>query len=90
MRKLHSELDEFSQILEESTDTDRALNRLDYGMSGRDNDITAMAIQGLTIREIAEQLGLAEITVKKHLATIYRKLGVNRKSELVGKFKELL
>jgi len=37
----------------------------------------------MTNRQIATRLEIAEITVKKHLSSIYSKLGINNKYQLI-------
>ncbi|MFC3616088.1 LuxR C-terminal-related transcriptional regulator [Lutimaribacter marinistellae] len=51
-------------------------------LSGRESQIAESYAQGGSYQEIADQLGIAPSTVRTHLATIYRKLGVSSKLEL--------
>jgi DNA-binding NarL/FixJ family response regulator len=44
--------------------------------------------QRLTAREIAERLVISDKTVSRHTATIYQKLGVNKRQELAALVKE--
>jgi DNA-binding CsgD family transcriptional regulator len=39
--------------------------------------------QGMTNKQIANKLGIAEDTVKKHLQHVYKKLGVRRRALLI-------
>jgi DNA-binding NarL/FixJ family response regulator len=41
--------------------------------------------EGLTHKQIAERLGIAPATIRTHLNSIYRKLGVGTKIELLGR-----
>lgn len=59
----------------------RAGESLDV-LSGRERDIMMRAARGLSNKEIAQELGITAGTVKVHLHTIYRKLGINRRAEL--------
>lgn len=45
-------------------------------LSAREREVLSCVAQGLTNDEVACQLGIATGTVKAHLRTIYRKLGV--------------
>jgi DNA-binding NarL/FixJ family response regulator len=45
--------------------------------------VVRLAIEGLRIREIAADLGIAEGTVKTHLHNIYTKLGVNSRAQMI-------
>jgi DNA-binding NarL/FixJ family response regulator len=46
-------------------------------LTDREQSVLAAAAEGLTAREIARRLGMAERTVTTHLNHIYRKLGVS-------------
>ena len=50
-------------------------------LSHREKQTLALVARGLTNREIAAQLYLAESTVKTHLGSIFAKLGVGSRSE---------
>ena len=52
-------------------------------MTAREAEIAGFVVQGMTNAEIAESMLVAEITVKKALQGIYRKLGVDTRLELV-------
>lgn len=49
----------------------------------REHEIIRLLLSGMRNREIAELLNVAEITVKKHLGSIYRKLHVRNRVELI-------
>jgi DNA-binding NarL/FixJ family response regulator len=49
---------------------------LETTLTPREREILVAAAEGLTAREIAEQLGVRERTVTTHLGRIYSKLGV--------------
>jgi DNA-binding NarL/FixJ family response regulator len=51
-------------------------------LSAREQSILAFAARGLSNKEIAAEVGITHGTVKVHLHAIYRKLGVNRRTEL--------
>lgn len=52
-------------------------------LSVRERGIVALVRRGLRNREIAEELGLTEGTVKVHLHKIFEKLGVRSRTELI-------
>lgn len=52
-------------------------------LSKREQEIVARVAEGLTNREIAEQLRLSEHTVKNYLFRIFDKLGISGRVELV-------
>jgi DNA-binding CsgD family transcriptional regulator len=51
--------------------------------TGREREIVDVLMQGMTNRQIAHTLGIAEGTVKKHLHHIYRKLHVRSRALLI-------
>jgi DNA-binding NarL/FixJ family response regulator len=46
----------------------------------REKQVVQLLRQALTNKQIAQQLGITEDTVKKHLLHIYNKLGVRRRT----------
>jgi DNA-binding NarL/FixJ family response regulator len=52
-------------------------------LSGRELDVLRLVAQGMSNRQIAEQLFLAEGTVKIHISRIMTKLDLERRTELV-------
>lgn len=50
-------------------------------LSARERQTLALVIEGLTNREIADRLYLAESTVKRHLSSTFRRLGVSSRRE---------
>jgi DNA-binding CsgD family transcriptional regulator len=53
-------------------------------LSKRERMIAKRFAEGLTYREIGDRLHIAPSTVRTHLATIYRKLEIRKKSTLVS------
>jgi DNA-binding CsgD family transcriptional regulator len=51
--------------------------------SVREVELLALLARGMSNRQIAEALALAESTVKRHLANVYEKLGVHSRSGAV-------
>ena len=52
-------------------------------LTPREHDLLAGICKGATDAEIAVELGLSLSTVRNHLASLYRKIGVNRRSAVV-------
>jgi DNA-binding NarL/FixJ family response regulator len=50
-------------------------------LSGREKQVLGMVVLGFSNGEIARKLHLAETTVKSHLSSSFRKLGVRSRSE---------
>ena len=52
-------------------------------MTKREGEVVRLAVEGLSNREIGQQLGLTEHTVKNYLFRVFDKLGVSNRVELV-------
>jgi DNA-binding CsgD family transcriptional regulator len=57
-------------------------------LTARERQVLAMACDGVSAREIAEQLFISERTVETHVGNGYRKLGINSRIELVRRAAE--
>lgn len=57
-------------------------------LTGKELRIIHLAVSGKTNREIAEELHLAEITIKKALSRIYKKLGIRNRTQLATLVKQ--
>ncbi|MBL7849531.1 MAG: DNA-binding response regulator [Cyclobacteriaceae bacterium] len=64
-----------------------ALGRL--GISKREHEVLELMAQGLSNQEIADKLFVSVNTVKTHLANLFIKLDVSRRTQAVQKGKEL-
>ena len=51
-------------------------------LTSREHQMAGAVARGLRNRQIATEFGISEETVKKHLATIYDKLGLSGRVEL--------
>ncbi len=65
-----------------STGPASASARLD-DLTNREREIVALICRGAGDAEISKQLKLSPHTVRNHVASLYRKLGVNRRSAVV-------
>jgi DNA-binding NarL/FixJ family response regulator len=63
------------EMLQESTDG------VDGELSARELEILLLAARGLSNRQIAASANLAEPTVKRHLANVYKKMRVSSRGE---------
>lgn len=71
-----------ARTLEEFLTRQTAVQRVAEVLSPRETEIVRMVATGLRNKEIATKLAIGEGTVKTHLHTIYRKLGVHGRVEL--------
>ncbi|QSQ19180.1 response regulator transcription factor [Pyxidicoccus parkwayensis] len=53
-------------------------------LSGRQFEAAALVVQGLSDKEVANQLGITEDTAKDHVHQAYRKLGVSSRAGLIA------
>jgi DNA-binding CsgD family transcriptional regulator len=51
-------------------------------LTGREREIAALAVQGMSSRAIGELLHIGERTVESHLARVYLKFGVHSRQQL--------
>ncbi|RQO36347.1 DNA-binding response regulator [Herminiimonas sp. KBW02] len=71
-------IDELKPKAEQATDTASGET-----LSPRENEILSLVAQGLSNREIAEQLHLSRYTVECHVKHIYRKLAVSSRTRAI-------
>jgi FixJ family two-component response regulator len=65
------------------------LQRLFETLSPREREVMALVASGLMNKQVAAELGLAEITVKIHRGNIMRKMGAKSLADLVRKAETL-
>jgi PAS domain S-box-containing protein len=56
-------------------------------LTPRELEIVRRVVTGDRVRAIAERLFLSQSTVRNHLSSVYRKLGVRSQQELVDRFR---
>lgn len=56
-----------------------------YGLTEREQEVTRLVLQGDATAEIAARLAVTAQTVQQHLKSIFDKVGVHSRRELVGK-----
>ena len=62
---------------------------LEEPLSVREQAVLGLLAGGCTNREISEKLFIAPGTVKAHVASVYRKLGVHSRAEAVSRARDL-
>jgi DNA-binding CsgD family transcriptional regulator len=55
-----------------------------YGLTGREAALVTLLLDGLDLRDAAEQLALSMNTVRTHLREVFHKTGTRRQAELVA------
>ncbi|MDR1849141.1 MAG: response regulator transcription factor [Zoogloeaceae bacterium] len=56
----------------------------EYGLTVRQGEVLSLMVQGFSNREIARRLGLVEGTVKIHLSTIFKRMGVSSRTQALA------
>ena len=82
-RKKHKHIDEKATSIDEYNELFEALN-------DREKQIVKLTLELKKRKEIADILNYSENTIKKDLTSIYTKLGVNDKTELIVKYRDLI
>lgn len=85
MYRLLEGMDQYRYHLKNHGDLLESAQRL----SEREKEIMRLILEGKSNREIATDLFIAEVTVKKHVSSIYKKLEVNGRTMAVKKCLEL-
>lgn len=55
-------------------------------LSNREREVALIAVEGVANCIIASRLEISEVTIKKHMGQIFKKLGVRNRSELIKYF----
>ena len=59
----------------------------DTNLSPREKQVVLLLLQGMTLRQVAPELGLTVSTVSTYSKSIYKKLGINSRAELFLLFR---
>lgn len=78
-----------ARLLEKSEEGSESLQVLVDPLSERETEVLRLIVAGLSNQEIAEELTIAESTVKTHINHIYSKLNVTSRTQAVVKAREL-
>lgn len=76
---------EFRQIHMTNSSLENTNHRLsldETNLSPREKQVVSLLLRGMTLRQVAPELGLTVSTVATYSKTIYKKLGINSRAEL--------
>ncbi len=82
--QLDIDITDFMKILKTNYVSPPAINFISYGITEKELRTIFLITQGLSNKEISEKLFIAEITVKKHISSIFRKLNIKKRAELIN------
>lgn len=70
---------------EESSSVERAVGKLasEYGLTNREREVTLCLAKGYSFPQTAEALFISIDTVRTHAKSLYRKMGINKKRQLI-------
>ncbi|WP_077147518.1 response regulator transcription factor [Sphingopyxis sp. KK2] len=74
--------DVMQRVMDQAMSPDTPRDPFDL-LSGRERAVASLAKRGLRNKEIADELGLTEGTVKVHLHKVFEKLGIRGRTELI-------
>lgn len=57
------------------------------GLTQREMDVFRLLLEGYTLQETANQLGVKYCTANTHMTAIYKKLGVSSRAELIIRYR---
>lgn len=69
-------------------DNDYAYLFARYSLSKRETEVCRLLLEGYTLRQISGVLGLSYATINTYQTGLYRKLGINSKTELLLLFRD--
>jgi len=56
----------------------------EFGLTSRERDVAALVSQGCTNRQVGKRLGITEVTVRHHLSSIFNKLRIANRFQLIA------
>jgi DNA-binding CsgD family transcriptional regulator len=65
----------------------RVPDAVGLGLTARQAQVALLLVDGLTNRQIARRLGIADGTVRKHLEVVFERLGVNSRAAAVARLQ---
>ena len=70
-------------VHEASAEDILSLSARAHGLTAHERELVALVLEGLDTRQLAARMFIAPYTVKDHLKSVFDKLGVHSRRELV-------
>ena len=80
--QLEDEIKNFIEIINTNYVQKPPINLFNLGITEKEQNVIFLITQGLSNKEISAKLCVAEITVKKQITTIFKKLKIKKRKEL--------
>jgi|GEM_PF-2471044 RNA polymerase sigma factor (sigma-70 family) len=82
-REVTNDIPKGLKELEESEEERQQAQSRIAQLTAKEKLVFDFLVEGYTIKEIAKRLGISYSTVNTHMNAVYRKLGVNTRSQLI-------
>ena len=90
-KKPEEKMDSPAAQTESTSETPLSSAKSDFSLlSRREKEVARLAAKGYTNAQIAEELYISTETVKRHMSTIFEKLGIESRKQLIGELKHAL
>ena len=90
LTKLTLELEKLKAVIMGETDKPKNMDIDTFGLTKREKETLLFALQGYRTKEISKRMGVVEVTIRKNLTSIFRKLEVRDRYELIEKYRSLV
>ncbi len=84
IKKFDEDITDFVKILNNDYIAKKSSILLNYGITEKERNIIILINNGLSNKEISDKLCIAEVTVKKHITSIFQKLKIKKRTELIN------
>lgn len=69
-------------------DSPEVEDKQSLGLTSREMDVFRLLLEGYTLQETADKLGVKYSTANTHMTAIYKKLGVTSRAELIIRYRD--
>ncbi len=90
LTKLTLELEKLKAVITGNHDKPKNMDIDTFGLTKREKETLLFALQGYRTKEISRRMGVVEVTIRKNLTSIFRKLEVRDRYELIEKYRDLV